>query len=227
MAENITIALSDTPERIRVLVVEDHVATLSGLVQQISADSDMTLLGYARSFDQAQELIERHDFDVLLVDMDLSGKSALPLIEQARHCAVVVLSNLGDENTVLSAIRAGACGYVLKDDALINIKDAMRSALDGESPVSSAIAGVLLREVQRRTPVVEGAALEMLSKREMQILKKLAEGLTYRLIADDLHLSYHTVSDHTKSIYRKLQVNSRGQAVAKFFHSAEPDRQFA
>ncbi len=214
---------------INVLIVEDNIATLTALVQQCGDGGEITLRGYARDFSGAETLISGARADVIVLDLDLAGESALPLIPQAVDAGlkVLVLSNLGDQTSVLAAVRAGANGYVLKDDAIFDLPESIRCTLEGDAPISPGIASILLRQLRGSGQSERIDDFPELSKRELQILEALSEGMTYREIADQLHLSYHTVSDHTKSIYRKLQVNSRGQAVAKFFNSAAPRTQYA
>lgn len=196
----------------RLIVIEDHDATRKGLCGVLASCPDMIVTGSAADHPQARVLLQT-DFDVALVDLELADGRSLDLIREivavpGRKC--LVLTVFGDEASVLSAIAAGATGYVLKDDS--DIADSVRQTFAGNSPLSPSVARYLLRQVQDSSASKEGASL-LLTRRETQVLENLAQGRSYRETADILRVSYNTVSDHIKAIYRKLAVNSRGEAV--------------
>lgn len=207
----------------RVCIIEDDVATRAALHAQLVASARFQWHGEAGHLSEARSLIERKSFDVAIVDLDLLGTSALPLLPMLaeRGTRTLVLTKLADEASIVSAAQAGASGYVLKDDAMIDLCGAIERVIAGESPISPAAASILLRKLRQQNRDY----LAELSKREQEVLIALSEGLSYREIASRHHLSYHTVADHTKSIYRKLQVNSRGQAVAKYISGSQPSNQ--
>ncbi|MEM7001916.1 MAG: response regulator transcription factor, partial [Pseudomonadota bacterium] len=199
--------------RTRVCIIEDDFHTRQALSDQLSRSHQFMWHGSAATLNEAQMLVSSGNFDLAILDLDLFGASSLHLIAPiiAKGAQVLVLTKMADEQSIMQATQAGASGYILKDDALIDLTAAISSVLQGEAPISPAVASVLLRRLRNAEP----AAPAELSKRETEVLVALSEGLTYQEIASRHHLSYHTVSDHTKSIYRKLKVNSRGQAVAK------------
>ena len=203
----------ETPSR--VIVIEDHDGTRQSLCALLAGSGDMVVVGSAADHAEAWPLL-RKTFDVALVDLSLPDGLALDLIRTVvaqpdRHC--LVLTVFGDEASVLAAVGAGASGYVLKDST--DIVAAVRETIAGGAPLSPAIASFLLRRVRaaQGTPATGDSPAPLLTPRESQVLESLARGSSYRETAAALGVSYNTVSDHIKAIYRKLAVNSRGEAV--------------
>ena len=154
---------------------------------------------------------------VLLVDLQLPDGSGIELIRAARRIAPqsesMVISVFGDEGHVVSAIEAGATGYLLKDASADEIVAAIARLRAGESPISSAIARHLLKRFRVADAPAGASQVSPLTPRENEVLQLIAKGLSYQRIADTLGMSPHTVTTHIKQIYRKLAVNSRGEAV--------------
>lgn len=125
---------------------------------------------------------------------------------------IMVLTMFADHQKVLNAIRAGARGYLLKDQPLENCVDAIREIREGGSPISPIIARLVFRELQPPTAPVEQMA-EALSNRELETLNLLSRGFSYSESAEIMNISAHTVASYIKHIYRKLEVNSRAEAV--------------
>lgn len=154
---------------------------------------------------------------VLLADLQLPDGSGIDVIRWLRTHApgseAMVISVFGDEPHVVAAIEAGATGYPLKDAGAEEIGLAVLRLIAGESPISSAIARHLLRRFQAPAAARPDGAPSPLRRRETEVLQLIAKGLSYQRIADALGMSPHTVTTHIKQIYRKLAVNSRGEAV--------------
>ena len=206
-------------ENIRVIVIEDDQDVLKYLCQSIDGDEGLRLEGSASSYSCAQALIESGDYDIALLDLNLQGETALDLIKVASaspNRRVIVVSVLGDETTVVDAIEAGAGGYILKDAGIDGLGDAIRSVRNGHAPISPAIARHLLRRFRESQPSAKAEeCVDFLTRRETQVLKALARGQSYKEVAQTYSISLHTVGDYVKSLYRKLQVHSRGAAVSK------------
>ncbi|HYD32505.1 MAG TPA: response regulator transcription factor, partial [Azospirillaceae bacterium] len=129
---------------------------------------------------------------------------------------IMVVSVLGDERSVLAAIEAGAAGYILKDSAPVDLVGSVLDLVAGRSPISTSIARTIVRRVQGKPAAPLTApppTLPALTERETDILWGIAKGFTYGDIAERLGISRNTVLTHIKNIYRKLEVNSRGEAV--------------
>jgi len=137
------------------------------------------------------------------------------------ECPTVVVSEKGDEDTVISAIELGAVGYLHKEIKSNQIVTAIQQVLDGESPLSPSIASHILRRLRHRrnrkdTPTQTHVAIcgdSVLTDRELEVLQLIAHGYQYDEVADQLKISVHTVGNHNRNIYRKLGANSRAGAV--------------
>jgi DNA-binding NarL/FixJ family response regulator len=204
----------------RVLIVEDDPALRAAMGRAVSADAELTLVADVGDWEGAERCIAASGHDVVLLDLDLRGRSALDLIPRAvRHARVLVITVLGDEASVLRAIESGASGYLLKDELLDDLTSSIHQVMQGEAPISAAVARHLLRQVQRRAiePALE-PTLEpdhALTPREHQVLTAFARGASYKEVAAECDISLHTVRDYVKTLYRKLGVHSRGEAVTK------------
>ena len=158
--------------------------------------------------------------DILLVDVRLpdgDGIELLQFLAAGSPCRALVVSALGDEATVLRAIEHGAAGYLLKDQDPARIASAIRDVADGGAPVSPRLAMFLLNRLRANGP--RDRVRDDLTDRERSILDGLARGMSYAEMAEERNLSYHTINAHVKSIYRKLAVRSRNQAVYKALNS--------
>lgn len=210
------------PASVRIGIVEDDRAIGESLAAAIGALSHLALAGVAETIAEGRALIAR-GLDVLLLDLALPDGSGLDLIKTARAvgCKVVVISVFGDARNVVRAIEHGADGYVLKDKDTRAIATAIDTVLAGGAPLSPAVAAHILARVRTprngeksRTPVPpREPRATSLTSRELHILELLAKGLSYKDVADMIGVSYNTVADHVKAIYRKLSVSSRGEAV--------------
>jgi DNA-binding NarL/FixJ family response regulator len=157
--------------------------------------------------------------DICLVDLGMPDGSGLEVVRAIKaRCAakVLIFTMFGDQNSVISALEAGADGFVLKDSKDSELISAMRAALEGGAPISAAAAAHLLRRL--RTPdSVLSASKEVtdfgLTKRELETLEMLARGFPQREVAGFMGVSHHTIGAHVKSIYSKMAVNSRSEAV--------------
>lgn len=202
---------------IRILLVEDDDPTRRRLHDALAADAEFEVASVANLAD-ARAAIARQPPHVLLTDLELPDGHGTQLTAEvhASHPTVeiLVISVLCDERNVVAAIAAGASGYIVKDALPEDIGSTVRQVLQGHSPLSAAIARYILRRVQ---PIADGAPGSGpglgLTARETDILWGIAKGMTYNEIADGLGISRKTVPNYIKSIYRKLEVNSRGEAV--------------
>ena len=197
---------------ISVMLVEDDTLILNRLSGVVTDNERLTLLARCSTVASAKSALKKATPDVLLVDLDLPDGNGLELIQlvhkEGYDTAVMVISVFGDENHILKAIAAGASGYLLKDDESIQIETAIVDLAAGGAPISPSIARHLMKHFRP-----EEQLLEKLTKREQQVLQKVAKGYTSQEIAEMEGLSYHTVATHVKNIYRKLSVNSRAEAV--------------
>lgn len=213
----------------RLAIIEDDSVTRQAMLARLASEPDFAIVGVAETFVDGMALATKASFDVLLIDLGLGSKSGVEIISECAKrsiAKILVVSSLGDEKSLVDAFHAGADGYILKDGLFSTIPAQIREALDGGAPISSSVARHLLKRYRVTTDVPtqagggEGreayeAAGRLLSKRELQVLTALAQGYRYKEISERLSLSYHTIADYAKSLYRKLEVSSRGEAVLK------------
>jgi DNA-binding NarL/FixJ family response regulator len=201
----------------RIAIVEDDGAMREQLIELISSSPELDLAGIAPTLQAGRRLIDLKP-DLFLVDLGLPDGSGLDLISEVKtgsSAKVLVLTLFGDRDTVVAAVRGGADGYLLKDSAPATILEGIAVTLQGGAPLSAA-AAVFLLERLRGVPAAKSAVVSRaddLTEREIALLKLFARGLSYKETARELDISPLTVGNYVKSIYRKLAVNSRGEAV--------------
>jgi len=202
---------------VRILLVDDHPITRDALAALLGQHG-FDVVGQAGDGEAAIGLARSLDPQLVLLDLSMPGMSgleALPRIrEAAPGCEVVVLTASGTEENLLSAIRGGAAGYLLKSEPPERIAEFLRGVGDGEAALSGEVARRLLEEVREGgTRGVPDEIALALSAREVEVLLLLDEHLGTDEIAARLFISEHTVRSHVKSLLRKLNVSSRREAL--------------
>jgi DNA-binding NarL/FixJ family response regulator len=207
---------SDAGSAISVLLVEDDAPTRGRLRDALTGSGDFQVRT-AATLAEARAAFRAEPPRVLLTDLQLPDGHGVELIRETRQCApdteIMVISILGDEQSVISAIMVGATGYLLKDAFPNDIAATVRDLVAGHSPISASIARFIVRRTQGSAATVPPLSTAKLTPREVDILWGIAKGFSYAEIAEHLGLSRQTVPGHIKSIYRKLEVNTRGEAV--------------
>ncbi|MBC8248385.1 MAG: response regulator transcription factor [Anaerolineales bacterium] len=206
-------------EKIKVLLADDHTMFREGLRQILERQADMTVVGEAGDGREAAEKVESLAPNIVLVDISmpvLDGVKATRLItEHHPGVGVIILSMYGDDEYVFEAIKAGARGYLLKGDSSKNLIEAIRVVHRGEVMLGPGIAGRVLAEFRRLARDSSKDRLVDLSKREVRILRLVAEGASNKEIGDRLSLSEQTIKNYLSTIYQKLHVSSRTEAAIK------------
>jgi DNA-binding NarL/FixJ family response regulator len=203
----------------RVLLVEDDEPTRGRLAAVVSGHPELELLAAVGTCAEARDVLARQEPDVLMTDLGLPDGGGVELIREVRRrgyrTAPMAVTVFGDDQHVLAAIEAGALGYLLKDGTPEDIAGSVLDMLAGGSPISPPIARRLLRRFQSpdAAPPPEGGALPRLSEREREVLTLIVKGFSYAEIGRLLGVTTHTVTTHVRSIYAKLEVHSRGEAV--------------
>lgn len=203
------------------LVVEDEPLIrkrLESVLYSLGYSADA--LVFASSLAQARTNLKEHPVAIALVDLGLPDGSGIDLIAELRASdpgmGILVISAWSTEDAILASLRAGANGYVLKERDDLEVMLSIRSMLRGGAPIDPFIARRIIAELQPQPATPNEPEPEaILSVRESQILKLVADGMTNREIAEDLFLSRYTVECHVKNIYRKLAVPSRTKAVSE------------
>ena len=200
----------------RVAIIEDDPVLREELALIVGLAPDLEVIGVADGLERGRVLLTR-DIDVLLIDLALSDGSGIDLIREtsARNAGIriIVISVFGDARSVVQSIEAGADGYLLKGAEPAEAANAIRSVLDGGAPISPSVAGHILARMRGRETAPTGTTGPSLSPKEVAVLTDLAKGFRYKEVARLQGISPNTVGDHVKSIYRKLAVNSRSEAV--------------
>jgi DNA-binding NarL/FixJ family response regulator len=197
------------------LLVEDDAATRAYLLDALNRVSVLQPVNYAVDVASGARALDKYRPKLLLVDLGLPDGEGTQLIALAAKMEprpeVLVISSLGDETHVVRALEAGASGYLLKDESPEAIGQAAIKVLDGEAPISPAIAVHLLKRF--RPVAAPEPQVHPLSDREVDILKLIAKGLRHDEVAETLGLRYSTVVSYVRDIYRKLAVHSRTEAL--------------
>jgi DNA-binding NarL/FixJ family response regulator len=204
---------------VRVLIADDHTMVREGLRWALE-HAGFTVVGEAADGQEAIDLVERHRPDVVLMDLSLpllSGVAATKRIHSvAPDTAVLVLSMLSDETAVSSALSAGARGYLVKDCTTSEIVDAVRHVAQGGRVLAPSLVPAATPDVVRVPAApVSSSARPLISKREEEVLRLMATGVSIPEAARRLYISVKTVKNHLSSIYQKLDSHDRAQAVLK------------
>jgi len=202
-----------------ILVVDDHSIVRHGITVLLSKEEDLVICGEAGTFEEAEEAIQKLNPDIVLIDITLKDQNGLDLIPIARErnpeVKLLVLSMHDESVYAEKALRAGAHGYVMKEDADEVIVDALHAVLRGEIVVSNDLASRMLRQYidkpnDKGTPET---GIDALTEREKEIFECIGQGMSTRKIADKFGLSERTVEVHRAHIKKKLQCEDTAQVV--------------
>jgi NarL family two-component system response regulator LiaR len=200
---------------IHILVVDDHAVVREGLRAFISAKPDMELVGEAEDGEEAVLKARSLQPDVILMDLVMPGKTGIQAIQEIRaenlEARILVLTSFGEDDQVFSAIKAGALGYLLKDSSPRELLEAIRCVYRGESSLHPAVARKLILSYGQDQPAEPGT--DVLTEREVEVLKLVARGLSNQEIAQKLHVGEGTVRFHVGNILGKLRLENRTQAA--------------
>jgi NarL family two-component system response regulator LiaR len=205
-------------DKVRILLAEDHVIVREGTRELVQRERDMEVVGEASDGEEAVELAAKLQPDVVVMDIampKLNGIEATKQIKAFRPATVVlILSAYDTEQYIFALLEAGAAGYLLKNVRGRELIDAIRAVYAGESVLSPKVAHkVLSRFMPSITKPSEERTAELLSERELEVLKLAAKGMSNKEIAEQLFLSVHTVQTHLGNIFNRLDVGSRTEAI--------------
>lgn len=199
---------------IRLVVADDHTIVRDGLKQLLGAAGDMEVVGEASDGGQVLERVRALEFDLLLLDMSMPGRSGIELIRQVRSekpkLKILILSMHEESQYAVRAIRAGAAGYLTKESASRQLVEAIRKVAAGGAFISAEVAQQLALGAM---PNVKGPPHTSLSDREFQIFRMIADGLSVTDIATRLNLSVKTVSTHKSNILRKMNMTTQAELI--------------
>lgn len=206
--------------RLTLVLADDHTLVRQGIETLLSGNDSLEIVGQAGDGYEALELIEKHEPDIAIIDISmprLNGLEATRKIEEkGLDTDVIFLSMYDDEGYIRRAIKTGASGYLLKEDAIDELEDAIESVKNGYHYMSPPILTSLVEMTERGLKAIEPDVLDQLTAREREILQLIAEGNSNKEIAEIISRSVETVRTHRANLMEKLDV-----------HSAEEIREFA
>ncbi len=211
----------------RVAIVDDNINLLKSISQNLSNFTEITLVFKAMNGKDAVSLTGTQNPEVILMDIEMPGMDGIEATRRIKELypekKVIMLTVFDRDDKIFEAIKAGATGYLMKDERPARIVSAIEEAMEGGAPMSPIIAIKILQILRSQALVAENTiqAIEKvespgsfnLTKREIEILEKIANGLTYQQIGDAIFISPKTVRKHIENIYEKLQVHSKIEAV--------------
>ena len=194
---------------IKILIADDHAIVREGLKQIVAEESDMTVAGEAANANELFKLIENENWDIVVLDINMPGKSGLESLKEMKirfpRTPVLILSMFGEDQYGLRAIKAGASGYLKKVSAPMELVTAIRKIVNGGKYINPSLAEKLADVIDK--PNTEFSH-DKLSDREYQIMCSIASGKSAEEIAEDLVLSIHTVYSYRNRILEKMQLKS-------------------
>ena len=202
-------------QKSRTVVVEDHPVLCDGLKQLINNQPDLACVGVADNISDAKRLVEQCKPDLMVLDLRLKGGDALDFIKTLRvehpEVKVLVLSQYDELIFAERTLRAGASGYIMKENATDEVLRAVRKVLAGELYFSDRVASAIVQRTLREKPDSSRVGVERLSDREMQVLQLLGASYSPREIAEQFHLSRKTVETHCEKIKHKLSLHNAAE----------------
>jgi DNA-binding NarL/FixJ family response regulator len=203
-------------ELIKIVIVEDNRYMREGWATILDFEQDFVVLDTFESCEEAFESEAISKTNIVLMDIELPGMSGIEGVKYLQNeypdLPVIMATVFDDDKNVFDALCAGAVGYLMKKVSPEELKKAIRDAHEGGSPMTPNIARKVINTFHGPS---EDDAGEQLSERELEILEELAKGKSYAAIGEAVYLSVDGVRYHIRNIYRKLQVNSRSEAVSK------------
>jgi two-component system response regulator DevR len=199
--------------KIPVALVDDHALVRLGLKTLINDESDMEIVGEAANAEEALHMVEKVHPRVVLMDIRLPGEggveAARKIILRFPESKVVILTSFADEELVMSAIRAGVSGYLLKEVGNEEVLRGIRAAAAGKSVLDASTTSRLFAQVRASGKKEDEDAFRDLSEREMEVLFEVAQGKTNAEVAQELHLSEKTARNYVSTILEKLHLSNR------------------
>ncbi|GAF23673.1 DNA-binding response regulator [Bacillus sp. JCM 19047] len=200
----------------KVMIVDDHTVVRKGLVFYLNTIEEMEIVGEANNGEEALQKLKTVQPDLILMDLFMPKLNGMEATNQIKalypHVKILVLSSFSDKDHVIPALQAGADGYQLKDIDPEQLVETMRAVLNGENKLHDKVTKFVLNRIA--TPMSEEEqAIELLTKREREVLVEIASGYSNKEIADRLGITEKTVKTHLSHVFSKLHVSDRTQAA--------------
>tara|TARA_R110000822_G_scaffold59736_31_gene149171 strand:+ start:964 stop:1614 length:651 start_codon:yes stop_codon:yes gene_type:complete len=207
--------VSDTTSKL--ILVDDHPLLRKGVRQLVELEDDMAVIGEASNGEDAVQLVQELEADLVLLDLTMKGMDGIETLQAMRDagvsCRIVVFTVSDDTSDVLAALKAGADGYLLKDMEPERLVERIREACSGKMVLSEDLTEVLARAFRDGSSKGRGDGYDSLTRREKEILKMIAEGLSNKMIGRQLNIVEATVKVHVKHLLKKLGLRSRVEAA--------------
>ncbi len=210
---------ASAPEPVRVLLADDHAIVRKGIREFLEEDGEITVVAEAADGREALRLAGEHQPNVAVLDVQMPGLNGIEATRQIKAAypdvRVLILTAYDDDPYVFALLRAGADGYVLKNTDPDDLVRAVKAVAGGGKVLAPDIAAKVVAQMTTGKPAAADEQVEPLTERELDVLRLASKGLTNKAIAAELGLSDRTVQGHLASIYGKLAVASRTEAVTK------------
>lgn len=204
-------------ETIRILLADDHNVLRQGMAQVLEMQADMTVVAQAQNGREAIQLARQHRPTIALLDINMPEvdgvEAARAIVTELPETRVIILTMYRRDEYVFEAIKAGASGYLLKEVELSELLEAVRIVARGEAVVDPAIAGRLLAELRSSPEAIKPDSEEVLTERDIDILRLLARGLSNQEIARQLAIAEKTVRNRLSLLFRRLHLKNRTEAA--------------
>ncbi|MDB6055384.1 MAG: two component transcriptional regulator, LuxR family [Verrucomicrobiales bacterium] len=201
----------------RILLVDDHPLLRQGIAQLINQQADLMVCGEADDAQKAVTAIETTKPDLVVLDISLKGSSGIELLKNVKvrfpQLSILMLSMHDETVFAQRALRAGASGYIMKQESTDKILGALRKVINGEVYVSDRLGARMLTQLVGGKVMAPSSPIEELSDRELEVFSLIGQGHGTRPIAEKLHLSVKTVESHRAHIKEKLHLNSAAELV--------------
>ena len=200
---------------INLMIADDHIMIREGIKQLLEFDGDMKVILETGDGEECLKLLEKNDPDVLLLDINMPKKNGIEVLTEIRKSGsdlkVLMLTVHNEVEYLIKAIDIGVDGYILKDSESAELKKAIFSIVEGEKYIQPSLIPALNAKLINKDE--DKDKIEQLTKREMEVLAKVAKGMFNREIAVSLNISERTVKNHISNIFKKIQVSDRTQAA--------------
>ena len=198
----------------KIIIVDDHGLIREGIKKVTARETDIEVIGEACNSDELFKLLDKHEIDIIILDISLPDRSGLDLISDIKikspNTKILILTMHPEDRFALLALRAGASGYITKEKASKSLVDALRIINDGRKYISSSLAEHLASELDMN---YEKPVHESLSTREFEVMRLIAEGKAVRDIADKLCISANTVTSYRSRIMQKMRMKTNAEII--------------
>jgi two-component system, NarL family, response regulator NreC len=199
---------------VRIVIADDHTVVRTGIKTELANQPDFEVIGEAVNSDDALQMANTLMPDVLLMDIQMPGMDTKDVVRSIKRCddqvKVLILSAFKEQPIVIGIMKAGADGYILKDEDIFSIPSAIRKLMSGQRCISPTIVDILVEEV--REPLHEMSP-SLLTEKEIEVVKLITQGKLNKDVARTMQVSISTVEKHITHIYEKLDVSSRAELI--------------